>query len=166
MKRYVLLVGGTGARLADALLVAASAGVFPAERVNVLLADTDRRGVRSAGLVSAKMADYARVHQAMQKSEGPFRTELAFSSWPKALPGDASTLSQFTAGSEVDELLCQALFDKDAATLDLHEGFHGRRMLGEVTFAGLLHEAEQDHEDVLSCMVDSLPTGCVPPWNM
>ena len=158
MKRYVLLVGGTGARLADALLVAASAGVFPAERVNVLLADTDRRGVCSAGLVSAKMADYARVHQAMQKAEGPFRTELAFSSWPKALPGDASTLSQFTAGSEVDELLCQALFDKDAATLDLHEGFHGRRMLGEVTFAGLLHEAEQDHEDVLSCMVDDMAT--------
>ena len=65
MKRYVLLVGGTGARLADALIVAASAGAFPAEKLEVLLADTDRRGVRSANLVSAKMADYARVHQAM-----------------------------------------------------------------------------------------------------
>lgn len=156
MKRYVLLVGGTGARLTDALICAASAGVFPAEKVNVLLADTDRRGVRSAGLASAKMADYARVHQAMQNAEGPFRTELAFSSWPKSLPGDASTLAQFTAGSEVDELLCQALFDKDAAQLDLHEGFHGRRMLGEVTFAGLLHEANQDPDDVLACMVDDM----------
>ena len=156
MKRYVLLVGGTGARLADALICAASAGVFPAERVNVLLADTDRRGVRSAGLVSAKMADYARVHQAMQGAEGPFRTELAFSSWPDALPGDASTLSQFTAGSEVDELLCQALFDKDASALDLHEGFHGRRMLGEVTFAGLLHEADQAPDDALACMADEM----------
>ena len=45
MKRYVLLVGGTGARLADALICAASAGVFPAEKLEVLLADTDRRGV-------------------------------------------------------------------------------------------------------------------------
>ena len=156
MKRYVLLVGGTGARLADALLVAASAGAFPAEKVNVLLADTDRRGVRSAGLVAAKMADYARVHQAMHQLEGPFRTEVAFSSWPKALPGDASTLAQFTAGSEADALLCQALFDQNAAELDLHEGFHGRRMLGEITFAGLLHEADQDHEDTLACMVDEM----------
>lgn len=156
MKRYVLLVGGTGARLADALLCAASAGAFPAEKLNVLLADTDRRGVRSAGLVAAKMADYARIHQAMPKPEGPFRTEVAFSSWPKALPEDASTLSEYTANSEEDALLSQALFDKDAAELDLHEGFHGRRMLGMVTYAGLLHEADQDHEDVLSCMVDDM----------
>ncbi len=156
MKRYVLLVGGTGARLADALIVAASAGVFPAEEISVLLADTDRRGVRSAGLVSAKMADYARVHQAMGHAEGPFRTELAFSAWPAKLPGDASTLAEMTADAAVDALLCQALFDKDAAALELHEGFHGRRMLGEVTFAGLLHEAEQDPEDVLSCMADDM----------
>lgn len=156
MKRYVLLVGGTGARLADALLVAAGAGAFPAERLEVLLADTDRRGVRSAGLVSAKMADYACIHRALKKKEGPFRTEVAFSSWPSRLPEDASTLSQFTSGSEADELLCQALFDPDAAQLDLHEGFHGRRMLGMVTYAGLLQQADEDHEDVLSCMVDEM----------
>ena len=156
MKRYVLLVGGTGARLADALIVACSAGAFPAEKLEVLLADTDRRGMRSASLVSAKMADYARVHQAMQGTEGPFRTEMAFSSWPQSLPEDASTLSQFTAGSEEDALLCQALFDKDAANLDLHEGFHGRAMLGQVTFAGLLHEADQMYDDVLSCLVDDM----------
>ena len=156
MKRYVLLVGGTGARLADALLAAASAGVFPAEKVSVLLADTDRRGVRSAGLVAAKMADYARIHQAMQKPEGPFRTEVAFSSWPEALPENASTLSEYTAGSEEDALLCQALFDKDAAELDLHEGFHGRRVLGMVTYAGLLHEADQNPENPLSSLVDEM----------
>ncbi len=156
MKRYVLLVGGTGARLADALLCAASAGAFPAEKLSVLLADTDRRGVRSAGLVAAKMADYAYIHQATKEKEGPFRTEVAFSSWPKALPQDASTLSEYTANSEQDALLCQALFDRDAAELDLHEGFHGRRMLGMVTYAGLLHAADQDHEDVLSCMVDDM----------
>ena len=160
MKRYVLLVGGTGARLADALICAASAGTFPEEKVNVLLADTDRRGVRSAGLVAAKMADYARVHQAMQPSEGPFRTELAFSSWPESLPGNASTMAQFTAGSEEDALLCQALFDQGAAEIDLHEGFHGQRMLGRVTYAGLLHEADQDHDDPLSCLVDEMSAAC------
>ena len=156
MKRYVLLVGGTGARLADALLVAASAGVFPAEKLSVLLADTDRRGVRSAGLVAAKMADYARIHQAMGRKEGPFRTEVAFSSWPEKLPEDASTLSEYTANGGVDALLCQALFDEKAASLDLHEGFHGRRALGMVTYAGLLHAADEDPADVLSCMVDDM----------
>ncbi len=156
MKRYVLLVGGTGARLADALLCAACAGAFPAEKIDVLLADTDRRGVRSAGLVAAKMADYARVHQAMAQKDGPFRTEVAFSAWPRQLPEDASTLAEFTAGSSTDTLLCQALFDEGAAELDLHEGFHGQRMLGMVTYAGLLHAADADHEDVLSCMVDDM----------
>ena len=156
MKRYVLLVGGTGARLADALLAAVSAGVFPAEKVNVLLADTDRRGVRSAGLVAAKMADYARVHQAMEKPEGPFRTEVAFSSWPEALPENASTLAEYTVNSETDALLCQALFDQDTAQLDLHEGFHGRRVLGMVTYAGLLHAADENPEDALHAMVEEM----------
>lgn len=160
MKRYVLLVGGTGARLADGLIVAASAGAFPREELKVLLADTDRRGVRSAGLVAAKMADYTAVHQAMQGAEGPFRTAMAFSSWPESLPGDASTIAQFTTGSETDALLCQALFDQDAAGLDLHEGFHGRRMLGQVTYAGLLHEADQDPEDPLSCLADEMSAAC------
>ncbi len=155
MKRYVLLVGGTGARLADALLAAFCAGVFPAEKLNVLLADTDRRGVRSAGLVAAKMGDYARIRQGMRPSDGPFRTEVAFSSWPEELPGAASTLADLTHG-EADELLCQALFDREAAELDLHEGFHGRRMLGMVTYSGLLHAAEQDPADALSCLVDDM----------
>lgn len=156
MKRYVLLVGGTGARLADALIVSASAGVFPAEKLNVLLVDTDRRGVQGASLVSAKMADYARIHQAMEQKDGPFRTDVAFSSWPEKLPENASTLAEYTADSEVDALLCQAFFDENAANLDLHEGFHGRRALGMVTYAGLLHDADQDHTDVLSCMVDEM----------
>lgn len=156
MKRYVLLVGGTGARIADALLTAASAGVFPAETLEVLLADTDRRGVRSARLAAAKMADYARVHDAMRAKSGPFAVQLNFTGWPASLPGDASTLSQWTSDLEEDQLLCQALFDRDASSLDLREGFHGRRTLGQVTFAGLLHEADQDPEDALSCLVDDM----------
>ena len=156
MKRYVLLLGGTGARMVDALIAAASAGVFPAETLQVLLADTDRRGVRSASLAAAKLADYTRIQEAMQASSGPFAAQLTFRAWPPALPGDASSLQEFTADSEADALLCQALFDQDAAALDLREGFHGRRMLGQVTFAGLLHESDQDPDDVLACMVDDM----------
>lgn len=156
MKRYVLLCGGTGARLADALIVAASAGVFPAETLEVLLADPDRRGVRSAGLAAAKMADYDRVRTAMNAASGPFAAQLNFRAWPKSLPEDAATLADLTAGSEEDALLCQALLDEQAAQLDLHEGFHGRRMLGQIVFAGLLHEAEQNPEDPLSAMADEM----------
>ncbi len=160
MKRYVLLLGGTGARIADALLAAASAGVFPAETLSVLLADTDRRGVRSASLVAAKMADYACIRQAATLAApspgGPFQVQLNFSAWPQALPGGADTLSHWTQEGTDDALLCQALFDQDAAGMDLHEGFHGRRMLGQVTFAGLLHEADQDPNDPLSCLVDDM----------
>ena len=156
MKRYVLLTGGTGARVADALLCAACAGVFPAEEMHILLADPDKGGVHSADQIAAQMADYARVHRILGGEGGGFRTKLSFTAWPERLPGGASTLQQWTADSEADALLCQALFDADAASLDLHEGFHGRRMLGEVTFAGLLHEADQDEDDALRRLVDGM----------
>ncbi len=130
MKRFVLLLGGTGARVADALITAASAGVFPAETLQVLLADPDRRGVRSSGMVAAKMADYACIQQAMGASTGPFSAQMEFSAWPRELPGGASTLAQWTEAGGDDALLCQALFDREAASIDLHEGFGGRRMLG------------------------------------
>ncbi|MBQ8201545.1 MAG: hypothetical protein IJZ74_07250 [Clostridia bacterium] len=156
MKRYVLLVGGTGARMMDALICAVSAGVYPAGTLKVLLADTDHRGVQSAALLKARLADYDRIHQALLVPEGGFRTTLRFTSWPERLPGDASALSEWTAGSEADKLLCQALFDGNAAGLDLHEGFHGSRMLGQVTFAGLLHEAAQNPDDPLNAMVEEM----------
>ena len=156
MKRYVLLCGGTGARMADALIVAASAGVFPAETLEVLLADPDRRGVRSAGLAAAKMADYARVRTAMNAGSGPFAVQLSFRAWPQSLPEEAATLSALTADAEEDALLCQALLDEKAAQLDLHEGFHGRRMLGQIVFAGMLHEADQNPADALSCLADEM----------
>ena len=56
MKRYVLLAGGSGARVAEAMLCAACAGVFQADSLELLLADPDRRGVRSADLLRAKYA--------------------------------------------------------------------------------------------------------------
>lgn len=159
MKRYVLLLGGTGARMADALLLAASAGVFPASELEVLLVDTDRRGVRSVGPVRAKMEDYERIRAAVHRAaseNGPFSVQMRFTAWPRSLPSDAPSLNQWAAEEGDDALLCQALFDRDAAGVDLHEGFHGRRMLGEVTFAGLLHEADQDPEDTLAGLVDDM----------
>ena len=161
MKRFVLFVGGSGARAAEALLVAACAGVFQADVLNVLLADTDHRGLRSAELLRAKYADYDRVQTAVSglAQEGavsPFRTMLNFRSWPKRMPGGASTLADWTKGSEEDALLCQALFDEASAKLDMSEGFHGRRELGQAVFAGLLDEAAKDREDALTRMVAAM----------
>ncbi len=156
MKRFVLLLGGTGARIADALITAAASGVFPAETLEVLLVDTDRRGVRSAGLVAAKMEDYATIQAAMDAKGGPFSAKMNFAVWPSELPQQADSISQWTDDNGVDELLCQALFDQDAADIDLHEGFHGSRALGQVTFAGMLHEADQDPDDALCCLVDAM----------
>lgn len=156
MKRYVLLCGGAGARMMDALICAVSAGVYPDGSVHVLLADPDQRGVQGAAMLRAHLTDYERVQRAVMSMDGGFRTELTLQTWPRALPGDASTLAELTSGEEADALLCQALFDEDAASLDLREGFHGRRMLGQVTFAGLLHEAANDPEDPLACMVERI----------
>lgn len=156
MKRYVVLIGGSGARLAESLLCAAAAGVLPSETLEVLLADTDRRGLQGAELIRAQMRDYAQVRRLMGRDGKGFRTELNFRSWPEKLPGDAATLAEWTADSEEDRLLCQALLDAEAASLDLRAGFHGRRMLGQAVFAGLLHETQQDMDDPLGRMVDEM----------
>lgn len=158
MKRYVLFVGGTGARAAEALLCAACAGVLQADTLEVLLADTDRRGLRSAELLKAKYADYARVQSALSEqaqigAARPFQTEMNLHAWPERLPGGAAPLREWTAGSETDALLCQALFDPEAASLDLREGFHGRRALGQTVFAGLLNEAAAHEDDALTALI-------------
>lgn len=151
MKRYVLLAGGSGARVAEALLCGACAGVFQAETLEVLLADPDRQG--AAALLKAKYADYERMRSASAElHEGPlapFHTRLTFRAWPERLPGGARTMAQWASASEADALLCQALFDEEALSLDLMEGFHGRRPLGAAVMAGLLHEAQDDPEDAL-----------------
>ena len=159
MKRYVLLVGGSGARVGESLLCAACAGVFQAEQLRVLLADTDHRGLRSAELLRAKYADYAHVQSAMAAREQqnaavrPFRTAMTFAAWPERLTENAATLQQWTDALEADALLCQALFDEEAASLDLREGFHGRRMLGSTVFAGLLRRSAEERCDALAEMI-------------
>lgn len=158
MKRYVLFVGGGGARAAEALLVAASAGVLRAEKMDVLLADTDHRGLRSAELLRAKYADYGRMQQAMRHEERqdglrPFGVQLHLHSWPRELPGGAMTLSELTAQREEDALLCQALFGTDASQLDLNVGFHGERTLGQTVFAGMLHTSLEDPQDEMTLLL-------------
>ena len=158
MKRYVLFVGGGGARAADALLVACCAGVLRADQLQVLLADTDHHGTLSAELLQAKYADYARAQTALQEEQPapdltPFRTAVNFHAWPAELPGGATTLQEMTAASQEDALLCQALFGADVAQLDLREGFHGQRMLGKTVFAGMLEAAAQDPSDALTKLI-------------
>ncbi len=155
MKRYVLFVGGGGARAAEALLVASCAGVLRADALQVLLADTDDRGLRSARMLQAKYADYDCMQvpldeNAQEDSLQPFHTKMNFTAWPEEIPGGATTLAGWTADAEEDALLCQALFAKDAAQMDLRGGFQGRREVGQTVFAGLLHFSEQGGQDALA----------------
>jgi len=157
MKRYVLFAGGTGARVAEALLMAAAAGVTQADHLQVLLADTDLSGSRSVELLRAQYADYERVRAALAVAEDhgagrPFRTEMTLHTWPRQLPGGARHLSDWTAQSEEDVLLCQALFDEEAARLDLRSGLQGQRTLGRMVMAGLLDEAAKDPQDALTVL--------------
>lgn len=150
MKRYVLLAGGSGARMAESVLCAACAGVFPQETLEILLVDPDHHGLHSADQLAAQMADYARIQAAAPGEEGGFRTQLNFQAWPEKLPGGAQTISQWTGGSEADALLCQALMDEAAASSDLSRGFNGSRMLGEAVMAALIHQADADDSDALA----------------
>ncbi len=159
MKRFVVLVGGAGARMMDALICAAGAGVYPGGEIEVLLADVDQRGVQGAAMLQAHLADYTRVQEAVMASRGAearstgFRTALRLHAWPRQLPGGASTFAEMTSGEELDALLCQALFDQEASELELAEGFHGRPMLAQVGFAGLLEKAAEDESDPLHALV-------------
>lgn len=158
MKHFVLFVGGGGARAAEALLTACCAGVLRADRLQVLLADTDHRGALSAELLQAKYADYSYVQCALQQDKPardltPFRTMVDFHSWPQTLPGCATTLQEMTADSQEDQLLCQAIFGSDVAQLDLRDGFHGQRMLGKTVFAGMLEEAAGNAGDALTRLI-------------
>lgn len=155
MKRYVLFVGGGGARAAEALLVASCAGVLRAESLQVFLADTDHHGLRSAELLRAKYADYDRMQVALQGATAdaemaPFRTMLNFTAWPAQLPGGAATLQQWTADDETDAMLSQAFFGQEAAQTDLRGGCRGDRALAATVFAGLLHHAAEDPRDALT----------------
>ena len=163
MKRYVLLVGGSGARVAEAMLCAACAGVFRADALDVLLADVDHRGSRSAELLRAKYADYDRMQVAVSDQAGessPFHTQMNFRSWPPQLPGGAASISEWTDMTGTDALLCQALLDEEASALNMREGFGGRRTLGQVVFAGLLDEAERTPGDPLFAMIDEMNADC------
>lgn len=156
MKRYVLLAGGTGARVADSLLLACCAGVFPSDSLDVLLADMDHRGLHSAEQISAQVADYSRVQEVLHSGNGGFHTALRFRAWPEKLPEDAKALGQWSQGSEADALLCQALLDPEAAQLDLNEGCHGRTMLGRAAFAGLVQAARENPDDTLHRLTEDM----------
>lgn len=156
MKRYVLLAGGTGARVADSLLLACCAGVFPSDALEVLLADMDHRGLHSAEQFSAQAADYARVQSVLGGGNGGFHTALRFHAWPERLPEDAHALGQWSKGCEADALLCQALLDPEAAQLDLNEGCHGRAMLGRAAFAGLMQSARENPADELYRLTEDM----------
>lgn len=151
MKRYVLLLGGSGVRTAEALMIAAAAGVLQAENIELLLADTDGRG--SQELLRAQYADYAHVHQALaNQATAPFRTELTLHRWQDRMPENAATLMDWAQSAD-DALLCQALFTQEEAGAPLIGSLQGRRNLARTLFAAMLDEAANTPDNALSALI-------------
>lgn len=156
MKRCVMLLGGCGARVAEALVYAACAGVLKAPDMRLALVDPDQRdphGERAQALCAA----YQRIH-ALCEADGQaaFQTRLDLMRWPSQLPGGVSTLTQWTQDTPEDALLRQALFTREAATMDMHGGFQGDRTLAATAFAGLVQEAEGNPLSPLTRLVEEL----------
>ncbi len=170
MRQYVLLFGGSGERVAQALIFALCAGIFPAETVEALLVDTDQAGDPAQALRQGVAADYAHAQMLAETTRGGcFGTELHLRSWPEALPGDDTplsvpgdsfTLRRWTEHAPVDDLLCRALFDEQTAELDLRQGFHGQRNVGQMVFSALLSSAMQHPEDALNQLLRQIREDC------
>lgn len=156
MKRCVMLLGGSGARVAEALVYAACAGALEAPDMHLMLVDPDRRdphGEHARALCQSYSRMYG-LYGSREREE--FGTEIVLHTWPDRLPGGASTLTQWTQDTPEDRLLRQALFAPSAATLDMNGGFQGDRALAATAFAGLVQEAERNPADSLARLVSQL----------
>lgn len=159
MKRVILLFGGSGGRMAEALLFSACAGILPEEELSILLCDSDGEGMHGATQLHQELLDYQQVWASRTYVDvpgNPFRTEIHFQSWCDPLPMQAKTLTDWLDGGEEDAMLCQALFDTELATLDLRQGFHDHPELARLAFAALLWQADHEETDVMHRLVEEM----------
>lgn len=139
MKRWLLLFGSEGSRLACSVIYAACAGLLGDMDIGMLLVGDDAR--RQAGLAAALHADYERISRLMASVPGTpagFGARLTLRLWPDA---DAAqpALADLAAENDASALLARALFTPDKLTLP--------------------PEAWQNHADVAAVMMEGLLRG-------
>ena len=153
MKRVIFLFGGSGGRMAEALVLTACAGILPEEELHIILCDPQADGVHGTAQLRQELTDYQRLWSSrtyVNDDAAPFRAEITLRTWCDPLPMNAKCLRDWTQDNEQDRLLCQALFTADTADLDLRQGFHDHPELARIAFAALLSECQTDGEDAMS----------------
>lgn len=160
MKRVMLLFGGAGCAVAQAVVYAACAGAWSGE-TDMLLVDN---GAAAEGQqrVAALVEQYERLRTRMETIPGErlgFTAPLHLHTWPGALPAD--TLNQWAA-TEEDRLLCRALFSEKEAGKHLTGDLSGCDAAARAVFTALLEQAAPDitlSTDTRLLLVGSLADG-------
>ncbi len=153
MKRVIFLFGGSGGRMAEALVLTACAGILPEEELHIVLCDPQADGAHGTAQLRQELTDYQRLWASrtyVNDDAAPFRAEITLRTWCDPLPMNAKCLRDWTQDNEQDRLLCQALFSSDTSDLDLRQGFHDHPELARIAFAALLSECRTDGEDAMS----------------
>lgn len=166
MKRVVLLFGGSGGRMAAALLFLACAGILPEEEIRLVLCDPDGEGMHGAQQLGQEVLDYQQLWASgtyIQSEHAPFRTKISLTSWCDPLPMNAKTLQDWcssdeSSSGEADALLCQALFTEEVASLPLQQGFHDHPELAKIAFAAMLDQAEKNPTDPMHQLLAEIRT--------
>lgn len=150
MGSYVIAVGGTGNKILESIIYAASVDAFyetdergtrrPIKKLNLFSVDVD---AACGNTTRAKRAGeyYESVREIFYDSNlqhRGFHTAIRIDRWSMNLSKRAASVNQMVKNHRSDQLLAQTLFSKTEASLEYNEGFRGHPDLGVLFFADML----------------------------
>lgn len=158
MRRVVLLFGGAGCGVAQAVVYAACAGAWAGE-TEMLLVDNGAAADRCASV--CQLADqYEQLRTCMEQVSGErlgFTAKLSLRTW--TVPTPAASLSDWAAASG-DQLLCRALFPAKVAQQELSGNLSGCDAAARAVFAAAMPQAPLSlGEDDRLLLIGSLADG-------
>jgi hypothetical protein len=140
MSCYIISIGGSGARVAEAFIHLAAAGLAGADRVQFLFIDPDESN-GNLRRTQETLRDYQACRSTVVGSNAPsiawLRTTLeSYSSWsPFGASGGNKTLGDFFHYASYDQAsglrhLFDVLYTEEERKADLEVGFRGRPAIG------------------------------------
>jgi len=142
MCHYLIAVGGTGAKIAEAVVHLAAAGLLPSPcQLKILFVDADEgNGNVRRAIQTAKV--YRDCQTSFQTTVEPFKNELTLLAgdvqpWcPVGANGkQLNTMFGYVNLPRAEQHLMECLFSDDERKLDLTEGFRARPAIGSATWA-------------------------------
>ena len=169
---YVIAVGGTGNKILESIVYAASADAFytidengartPIDRLDMLSVDVD---AACGNTTRAKRAAeyYEKVRRSFDLSPFEhrcFHTQLCVDRWSTDLSRRAASVAQMAQNHQTDKLLARTLFTSTEMQLEYSEGFRGHPDLGVLFFADMLSTLEDSRRsgqpDELNALIDRM----------